>query len=204
MSGFNPLPDPDDWMDGKLSDEESEERFDRAWNEAREQFDPDDWVNGRIDRESLDHRDRATLVEWFKEKVVDNDFQFPQALTDFQLAWPHDCPLSEEELRREVEELGAQMKALRRRAQELRDLLPEGPCHGEMYESLPPSIYFELTDGIDSVLDPMLAFTEQRIAEILTETPQNLAFKWLSTDPPESVKARVQAELKRRRPREEP
>ncbi len=109
--------------------------------------------------------------------------EFAEDVHALQIAWPEACPLSEPELRGEIETLQGELKAiygeieaLSNRARELYERLPEPPSAED--SEVPQSLYFALTDALDAIADTpedALSYVEKRLAE----TPESLRQEWL-------------------------
>ncbi len=110
--------------------------------------------------------------------------EFADDLHAGQIAWPEACPLSEAEVRGEIEALYGEVKtiygeleALRNRARKLYDKLPEPP-DAEFKDEVPRSIYYALTDAVSMIMDTpedALSYVE----DLLAETPERLRRQWL-------------------------
>ncbi len=109
----------------------------------------------------------------------------PDSIYAGQTAWPEDSPLSEPELRAEVQAIVNDAKvleervgALRERARELYERLPQTPlAEGEL--DLPQSIYYALADALSCVINDgldELSYLERKLAD----TPESLRADWLS------------------------
>ncbi len=101
--------------------------------------------------------------------------EFPQAIRDGQTAWPEDCPLSETEMRGEIEGIVDDLAALETRIRELNRRLPAPP--EEESGARPFSIYYALTDGVSLLEDDpgALGYVRERLAA----TPESLRSEWL-------------------------
>ncbi len=109
--------------------------------------------------------------------------EFAEDLLARQIAWPETCPLSEPELRGEIETLNGelkaifgQMEALSSRAKELYKRLPE-PSRAE-HREVPESLYYAVTDALSAIADTpedAVSYVEERLAE----TPESLRQRWL-------------------------
>ncbi len=112
---------------------------------------------------------------------------FPESLHDSQTSWPPDCPLSESEMRAELESILAEARsiksdldALRARGRKILKDLPEEEAP-DGYWGRPVSVYYALTDAIDCLCDDncrsdlSLSFAER----MAVATPESLRAEWL-------------------------
>lgn len=110
--------------------------------------------------------------------------ELPEAVRTAQTAWPEDCPLSEPELRAEVQSifdaaraLEDQRREIKERARELYARLPR-LSEPEAFFEAPQSIYYALTDAVSSAADDGLEDLSY-IEEKLADTPESLRAAWL-------------------------
>ncbi len=104
---------------------------------------------------------------------------FSAAMLKQQRAWPDPCPVSEEELRGEIQALVDGFKALQDRGRKLFDKLPNPP-DAEFKGEMPTSVYYTLTDALSIFIDDMpdiLCGVERGLGE----TPEGLLGEWLSS-----------------------
>ena len=105
-------------------------------------------------------------------------FHFPEAIRAQQTAWPENCPLSETELRREVQALRDAGATLEQRGRELYARLPEPP-RAELVEFRPLTLYEEFHGALGHFADVGLKWCLEGLERALSETPQSLRAVWL-------------------------
>ncbi len=124
--------------------------------------------------------------------------ELPQSILAGQTGWPEDCPMSEPELRAEVQTLLDDAKALQESLEALKDSarelyarLPEA-ASAELEGELPPSIYFALVDCVSFIIDEDgvngitgISYLEER----LDDTPETMRIDWLKYHLKNSVSA---------------
>ncbi len=113
--------------------------------------------------------------------------EFAEDLHAAQIAWPEACPLSEADLRGEIEALYGKLKtiygeveALSNRARELYQKLPESP-QAEFDGEVPRSIYYALTDALTMIGDTP-EDASSYVGDLLAETPESLRRQWLRSE----------------------
>ena len=99
----------------------------------------------------------------------------------WQEEWPEDAPLSEAELREELEGVRAELRAIARRMQALHKRLPE-PAYFDMIfddnEEVPETIYFELVSTVAGISDE-LSGVDDTIRYGLEATAESLRAAWV-------------------------
>ncbi|MEM7587632.1 MAG: hypothetical protein AAF560_29870 [Acidobacteriota bacterium] len=115
---------------------------------------------GKLSRKRL--RQLLAVLRYYGLRPEDG---FPQWMTEGQLEWPEDSPLSEAELRAEIGTQIAGIKSLRERAERLRRMLPAEPQQD--LNSKPLSVYSELSHvatSCNQVAEDQLAMAEAAVA----------------------------------------
>ena len=126
---------------------------------------------------------RPTVMEKLTEEIesLGNDgmrlaFSFPETMEAQQRAWPEDAPLSEAELRSELQAIVDAFNALHARAGKLCEKLPPLP-EAELDDEVPRGLYFALADALDCAQSggDLLEYLESA----LEATPESLRAEWL-------------------------
>jgi len=103
---------------------------------------------------------------------------FPDSIKAAQLAWPEDAPLTEPELRREVQALYDDVKAVQDRATKLHARLPE-VTSAEINQEAPQSLYYVLNAAVHATTEDFDRFYAY-LEEMLSATPDSLLLDWVS------------------------
>ena len=130
-------------------------------------------------------RVRGELVRHFSQALAKLSyggmrlaFEFPAAVGARQSAWPEGAALSEARLRGELRRMVETARALRERARELFEQLPEAASE-EIGLGVPRGVYFALTAALHFAFGDGLEDYLSYLEGALAATPESLQADWL-------------------------
>ncbi len=132
------------------------------------------WIREEIDQ----------ALGWLARGGVQIGLRFSEEKLALQAAWPEDSPLSEAELRAELETARDEVRRIGERLKALAATLPAPPelqrtGAGEDSFDDVPSVYGQLTGVLDYIAEEAVAEIESVVEGALAVTPESLRAEWV-------------------------